>query len=180
MKTSYRIRRVEHTDSLTGELSAMVRGVSGHAADTGPPPTRHSACFVALADKRIVGMMTLDRPDPHAACSWLRRRETAILRQFVVDPEHRDRGCGEALIDVALHWARVNEFRELTAEVSAEPADLINFLLSQGFNIVGTTCPPGSTQINAILSQQVVAAKLHSDVWFSPHRGMWFASMTRH
>ena len=180
MKRTYEIRRVWHSDSVNEPMST----VQGTAFDTyslahvGPQPARRSAWFVAIAERRMVGSMTLQGPDRHAACAWYRRPEVAILRQLVIDPQQRDRGCAEALVDVALHWARANDYAELAVEVPTEPAELIPYFRSHGFRIVDSVRVPDGGRLDAVLSQPIDSAHVRTDLVFSPQRGSWFASVS--
>ena len=160
----------------------MVRRAVEQVADSidhTAPPSNRGECFVALDDKRIVGTIALYRPDGHAAVEYFRRPGAAIVRGMTVDPEHEERGCREALLDVAQYWARANEYSELIADVPADPPRTIDFLRAEGFRIVGSVRSPDSGDVNAILERAIAAARSHSDAWFSPHRGIWFASIPR-
>jgi len=182
MRKLYQIRRVESGDTRRETRSSEVRRAVeqvSESIDPAAPPSHRGECFVALDDKRIVGTISICRPDRHASVEWFRRPEAAILRRMIVDPEHEARGCREALLDVARYWARANEYSELVADVPADPPGTIDFLRAEGFLIVGSVCRPDSGDIHAILERAIAAAKPHTDAWFSPHRGTWFASMPR-
>jgi GNAT superfamily N-acetyltransferase len=151
--------------------------MASESIDPAAPPSHRGECFVALDDKRIVGTISLRRPDRHASVEWFRHPEAAILHGMIVDSEHEALGCQEALLEVAQHWARVNEYTELIADVPADPPHAINFLRAEGFLIAGSVRSPDGSGNNAILQRAIAAAEPHSDVWFSPHRGIWFASI---
>lgn len=61
--------------------------------------TPHAAVFVAEADDRIVGRLSLAR-DSHPACAHV-----ADLG-LMVDAVHRRQGIGSALLEQAVEWAR--------------------------------------------------------------------------
>jgi RimJ/RimL family protein N-acetyltransferase len=61
--------------------------------------TPHAAVFVAEADDRIVGRLSLAR-DSHPACAHV-----ADLG-LMVDAAHRRQGIGSALLEQAVEWAR--------------------------------------------------------------------------
>jgi len=179
MKRTYEIRRVWHGESVN-EPMPPVQGTTFDiysSADVGPAPMHRSARFVAMTHGRMVGSMTLQGADQHSPCAWYRRPEVAILRQLVIDPQYRDRGCTDALLDVALHWARANGYSELAVEVPTEPAELIPYFQSRGFRIVDSVHAPDSEQVDAVLSQSIGSAKRRTDAVYSPQRGKWFVTM---
>jgi GNAT superfamily N-acetyltransferase len=182
MKRHYHIRRVESDDTRRETGSSLVRQaveLASESIDPAAPPSHRGECFVALDDKRIVGTISVRRPDRRASVEWFRRPEAAILHRMIVDSDHEARGCREALLEVAKHWARMNEYTELIADVPVDPPRAIDFLRAEGFLIVGSVASPDGGGNNAILERAIAAAEPHSDAWFSPHRGIWFASISQ-
>lgn len=171
MTRTYRICRVENVDAVI-DLRSVLRGVLG-IGRTAPAPQSprpdDSVSFTAIADRRMVGSMTLLRPKAQAGIATLQRLE--------VEPEHRASGCREALLDVALRWAGANDCSALAVTA---PADGLGFYLANGFRIERETPEAGSGSMVTLLSLPLAGARPHSDAWFSKCHGAWFASVVRH
>ena len=102
----YRIRRVEDADPVI-DLRSMLRGVLGGSVrlrPAGPPRESHGGIsFEAISNARMLGSITLQKPQVPATGESRWRPEVATLRRL-----HEDQGCREALLDVAQQWARAN------------------------------------------------------------------------
>lgn len=172
MSRNYRIRRVEDADAVI-DAKAILRSVLGlEAAQPAPVPQRRpgSISFAAIADQHMAGSITLARPSGGDGM--------AEVDQLEVDAAHETLGCREALLDVALHWARANDFGALQATVPARSAgSLPDFYLANGFQLVGSHRAPGETAAELVFVLRLADARPHSDAWYSKHHGAWFASM---
>lgn len=168
---TYRICRVENGDAVI-DLRSVLRRVLG-IGRTSPAPRSPrpdgGVSFAAIADRRMVGSMTLLRPDTPAG--------TATLQRLEVEPEHQASGCREALLDVAVRWAGANDCGALVVTV---PAGGLAFYLANGFRVVREAPEPGSDPTATVLSLPLAGALPHSDAWYSKCHGAWFASVVRH
>jgi len=179
---TYRICRAEDGD-LVLDLRSMLRSVFGMGRPVAAPAPRQpdgSICYVAIANRRMVGSMTLRRPDAPASGDSGWHADVATLQRLDVDADHQDSGCREALLDVAMQWAGANDYSALEVTVPAAPADGADFYLVNGFHIIGKTHEPGSDAPAIVLSLRLAGARPHSDAWYSKHHGAWFASVVRH
>ncbi len=93
---------------------------------------RHAdaAVLVAVDGERIVGRLSLAR-DPHPASAHV-----ADLGLMVAEG-HRRRGIGRALLDAAVHWARVAAVRKLELHVFPWNEPAIRLYESFGFEREG-------------------------------------------
>jgi GNAT superfamily N-acetyltransferase len=187
----YRIRRIEAGDSLD-ELTSMLHrafGVLGRSGlncpgvDQSIEATFHRArrgdCFVAIADGRIVGTLTLESPERGSVCHWYRRPDVASLHQFAVDPCHQGLGCGKALLQAAEEWTREHGYRELALDTPSDASHLVAFYRTQGFRVVGEMHRPGRRYRSAILSKTLSSAAPETMPWRSPHRTPWLGTLVR-
>jgi hypothetical protein len=161
---TYRISRAEDGDAVIDLRSMLSRALGlGRGAPDG------GVCLTAIADKRMVGSMSLLRPEAPAG--------TAMLRRLEVEPGHQASGCREALLDVAMRWASANDCAALVVTV---PVDGRDFYLSNGFHVVGEAHEPGADRPAVVLRLPLAGARPHSDAWYSKCHGAWFASVVRH
>ena len=187
----YQIRRMSPGDSLD-ELTSLLHRAFGRlgrmglhctsvdqSLDTTLRRARRGDCFVALADGRIVGTVTLEGPSRGGACHWYSHPDVASLHQLAVDPAHQGMGCGKALLHAAEHWARKRGYCELALDTPASASHLIAFYRAQGFRGVGEMHKPGKAYRSAILSKTVAQARPHSTLWHSPHRVGWFGNLVQ-
>jgi GNAT superfamily N-acetyltransferase len=175
----YRIRRVEDADPVI-DLRSMFRNVLGmRPAPRQEPQPDGCLCFAAIADHRMVGSITLRKPERPAGDDSDWQAHVATVERLDVDPGHLAFGCREALLDVALQWARASEYDTLEVAVPAAPASAADFYLARGFHIVGGVHEPTAQTMNIVLSLRLSDAKPHTDAWYSKHHGAWFASMSR-
>lgn len=175
----YRIQRVEDADPVI-DLRSMLRSVFGGNPEVRQQQQQRSISFEAIADRRMVGSITLQKPELPATGDSRWRPEVATLQRLEVEPTHQELGCSEALLDVAQQWARANEYAALDVVVPSMPASGADFYLANGFHIVGGTQESGSDALSVVLSLPLAEAKPHTDAWYSKHHGAWFASMASH
>jgi ribosomal protein S18 acetylase RimI-like enzyme len=110
-------------------LAALDRATWTTLTSPAPPPPREWSFFnerveirdvlVAVVDDDIAGYVRLGRATPVAASDHV-----VMIAGFAVDPAHRRRGLGRALLDAAAAEARARGARRLTLRVLAhnEPA----------------------------------------------------------
>lgn len=182
MTRTYRIRRVED-DSAFVDLRSMLRSVFGMARHPAPPESRSPVgvvSFAAIFGKRMVGSISLQRPEasPDAESGW--HGDAPTVLSLDVDAEHRDSGCREALLDVALQWARANDFQSLEVVLPARRASEAAFYLCNGFHIAGIAQEPAGDSSSMVLAVRLADARPHTDTWYSKHHGAWFATVARH
>lgn len=187
----YHIRPLQEADSLD-ELTSMLHRAFGRLRRMGlqctgadqsiemtADRTRRGDCFVAEADGRIVGTMTLEPPAHASPCPWYRRDEVASLHQLAVDPSHQGLDCGKAMLASAEQWARKHGYSELALDTPADAAHLIGFYRSRGFRLVGDFHKPGKHYRSAIMSKTLSRVTRHVSMWYSPHRAAWLGSMRK-
>src|ERR1700757_3232438 len=98
------LRRLGAQDSLL-ELTTLIRraylplgllGVNCTRLNQTVSTTRRriagADCFVAVSEGRLVGTVTLGRPDPDSECLWYRHSDVASIHQLAVDPAFRAKG----------------------------------------------------------------------------------------
>lgn len=66
-------------------------------------------------------------------CAVKAEGQTALLRRFFVDPQHRGRGLGTRLVDAAIAHCRANGYREIRIRTSDRMSAAIAVCLHQGF-----------------------------------------------
>ena len=187
----YRIRPLDATDSLD-ELTSMLHRAFGRLGrmglrctsvdqplDVTAHRTRRGECYVAIAEGRIVGTMTLEPPAHASDCPWYRRPEVASLHQLAVDPSHQGLECGKALMAAAEQWARKRGYCELALDTPLDAAHLIGFYRSRGFRLVGEFHKPGKHYRSAIMSKALARVPKHLSPWYSPHRMAWLGATAK-
>ncbi len=184
-----RLRATDSFDELTsllhrafaplGRLGLQCTGVD-QSVDTTSRRAHRGDCFVALADARIVGTMTLEGPERGSPCRWYRRPEVASVHQFAVDPLYQGQGCGKALLREAEHWARKRGYGELALETPLAAEDLVSYYQARGFKPVEQMQKPDKNYLSVVLSKTVSRLKRPASLWYSPHRAMWCGTLVRH
>jgi len=187
----YHIRPLEAADSLD-ELTSMLHRAFGRLGRMGLDCTsvdqsleltarraRRGECFVAVADGRIVGTMTLEPPARASPCPWYRRHEVASLHQLAVDPSHQGLDFGKALLASAERWARKRGYSELALDTPVDAAHLIGFYRSRGFRLVGEFQKPGKHYRSAIMGKTLSGVTRRPSMWYSPHRAGWLGAMAK-
>jgi len=181
------IRRLRPTDSIDDMTSMLHRafsrlgrmGLRCGAVDQPAEVTLERAergdCYVAIEDEKIIGTMTLQAPARRSGCPWYRNDHVASLHQLAVDPRDQGRGCGKALLSVAMRWARERGYREIALDTPADAAHLIEFYRAQGFRAVASFQRPDKSYRSAVLSKGV--APLPRACGYALHRGGWQAGV---
>jgi ribosomal protein S18 acetylase RimI-like enzyme len=99
---------------------------SGLASWLQGPPEPPGRLWVGEGDPRIAGCIGVTG----------RSREVAHLRWFVVDPGHRGRGLGSALLAEALAFARASGYRRVELETFSELTGAARLYRAAGFERV--------------------------------------------
>ena len=164
---NFAIRRFNSTDSIE-EVTEMLHrafapmamlGANCQCVDQSSSTTRERMargdCLVAVADRRIVGTLTLETCDPSSSVAHYRKPGVASLHQFAVDPAYQGAGVGRSLLKVATMWAHMRQFGELALDTPALALDVRAFYAHQGFRLVGGTRLPGRGYDSVILSKSI-------------------------
>jgi GNAT superfamily N-acetyltransferase len=94
------------------------------------------AAFMAELQGRIVGTITVYRPDPRADTAVYREPNTYHLGQFGVDSDCKGKGIGRALHSAAIIYATRCGGRFMALDTAAPAADLIATYERWGYVIV--------------------------------------------
>jgi predicted N-acetyltransferase YhbS len=93
-------------------------------------------CFVALADRTIVGTILFKDTTQTRGCPWYDRSEVACLAQFAVAPTLQAKGLGRQLINLVERHAEAAGAREIALD-TAEPAKhLVGWYSRLGYRFV--------------------------------------------
>lgn len=112
-------------------LSSPVPAPPGEATFFGPERPPHEV-LVAEVDGEVAGYVRVAPATPLEST-----RHVQMIRGIAVDPVHRGRGIGRALVDAAIAKARGDGARRLTLRVFA-PNDVARRLYaSAGFEVEG-------------------------------------------
>jgi GNAT superfamily N-acetyltransferase len=163
----FSIRRLQPGDSLD-DLTSMLhrafapmgrRGLQCQSIDQTPATTRQRAergdCFVAIADRRIAGTITLQAPDPSVPVRRYRSPEVASIHQFAVDPCYQGEGIGHALLQGAATWARARQYAELALDTPAPAGELRDYYARHGFRLIGLVQLAGRLYDSAVMAKAV-------------------------
>lgn len=94
-------------------------------------------CYVALADGRTAGTVTLYPPGREADCEYYRRPGVAMFGQFAVEPEMQGRGIGRLLLDRVERRAAEIGAAEIALDTAEGAAHLIEMYRRRGYAVVG-------------------------------------------
>jgi GNAT superfamily N-acetyltransferase len=166
------LRRFCDSDSL-GELTAMLHraftrlgqmGLNCACTDQTIAVTEKrigkGECYVAVCNERIVGTITLYRPDPASESAWYHRPEVASVHQLCVDPEFQHRGVGTSLLNLAEAWARARGFQELALDTPHAARHLVKFYIGSGYRPVESVLFQARRYVSVVLSKDVVAPEM--------------------
>ncbi len=165
--TGIAIRRFQLNDSLEALTTLLRRafsslgrqGLNCTCVDQTVDVTRQRVvqgdCFVAVADRRVVGTITLHDVDRASPVNWYRNPVVASIHQFAVDPNHQGVGIGQALLRTAEDWARCRRYVQLALD-TPEPAEHLRaFYGRRGFMQAETTKLFGKSYFSVVLSKAV-------------------------
>jgi GNAT superfamily N-acetyltransferase len=165
---NFAIRRFNSIDSLE-EVTEMLHrafapmaalGANCQCVDQSASTTRERMsrgdCLVAVADRRIVGTLTLETCDPASSVAHYRRPGVASLHQFAVDPLYQGAGVGGSMLKVATMWAHMRQFAELALDTPALALDVRAYYAHQGFRLIGGARLAGRAYDSVIMSKPIV------------------------
>lgn len=174
---NFAIRRFNSTDSLEDVTQLLHRafapmamlGANCQCVDQPSSTTRERMargdCLVAVADRRIVGTLTMEACDPASPVAHYRTPGTASLHQFAVDPAYQGAGVGRALLKVATLWARTRQFGAIALDTPALALDVRAFYAHQGFRLVQVARLAGRGYDSAVMSKTIaLAPRVHAGV----------------
>jgi len=161
------IRRFQSSDSFE-ELTSLLRrafvplgrrGLNCTCVDQTVDVTRQRVglgdCFVAVADRKAVGTITLHDVDRASPVNWYRNPVVASIHQFAVDPIHQGTGVGRALLRMAEDWARCRRYVQLALD-TPEPAEHLRaFYGRRGFMQAETIRLEGKSYFSVVLSKSL-------------------------
>ncbi len=134
-------------------------GARCQCVDQSPSTTRERMargdCLVAVADRRIVGTLTLETSDPSSAIAHYRKPGVASLHQFAVDPAYQGSGVGRSMLKVATMWAHMRQFDELALDTPALALDVRSYYARQGFRLVAGMRMAGRSYDSVIMSKSI-------------------------
>ena len=167
MERSVAVRPIAPTDSLEeltdllhaayASLGAM--GLNYTAIDQPVEVTQSrikcGTCFVAVAEGKIVGTITVEPPHTDEDCPYVGQRHVASAQQFAVAPMHQRAGIGSRLLNHAESWAHANGYSELVVD-TAEPADhLVALYHRRGYEHVGFIEREGKRYRSVLLAKRL-------------------------
>lgn len=152
-----------------GRMGLTCSCIAQSAATTALRVAR-GTCFVALRGQRIVGTVTVERPDPAHDCAWYRRPQTASVHQFAVEPGVQHHGCGTQLLDVARQWATMHGCTELALDTPQRARHLVAWYQAHGFTPVADYQHAGKTYRSVVLGKSIAEIAPPASMWQAPHR----------
>jgi GNAT superfamily N-acetyltransferase len=165
--TGFAIRRLQLSDSLE-ELASLLRrafaslgcqGLNCTCVDQTAAVTRKRVqlgdCFVAVADRRVVGTVTVHGADRASPVNWYRNPEVASIHQFAVDPSRQGVGVGSALLRAAEDWARCRRYVQLALDTPQPAEHLRAFYGGRGFMEAETVKLSGKSYFSVVLSKAI-------------------------
>lgn len=142
------VRLLQESDSLE-DLTALLhrayrelldRGLRYTATAQSVETTRERCsdgeCYVAVADGRIVGTVTLYPPGTGSGCPWYERADVAHFGQFGVEPSWKGRGVGRAMLDMVENRARTLGAAHLALDTAKLARHLIELYERWGYSVV--------------------------------------------
>jgi GNAT superfamily N-acetyltransferase len=117
-------------------------------------------CYVALCNERIVGTITLYRPDQSSESAWYQRQEVASIHQLSVDRDFQRRGVGTSLLKLAEVWARARGYQEIALDTPHSARHLVEFYIASGYRPVESVRFQAKRYVSVVLSKDVVAPEL--------------------
>jgi GNAT superfamily N-acetyltransferase len=161
------IRLLSEDDSLE-ELTAMLHrayvglgamGLNYTAVDQGVERTRErcegGACFVAVANGKLVGTIKLDPPDPDEYIPEYRKPEVGSISQFGVEPDWQGSGLGQRLLKAALEQAHEWGLQAVALDTAIPARHLVSLYKGWGFEIVDEIQWPGKVYRSYVMRREM-------------------------
>ncbi len=181
--TAVGIRRFQPSDSLSEHNLMLQRAFAPTAHQglsfTGAIPssglTLHQRkladCFVAIADGRIVGSITLQATDRKSPSPWFRELGVARIHDFAVDPGYQCNGVGRALLKTAENWATCRQCLELALDTPQAAERFNAYCIRRGFRRIDTVRLSDNAHSSLVLSKALDrrALSLGTDHWPARH-----------
>jgi ribosomal protein S18 acetylase RimI-like enzyme len=92
--------------------------------------------IVASVEERVVGTVTIHRPEPTSPFRWYARPDVASMHQLAVEPDFQGRGIGRRLITLAEDLARTWGVQEIALDTSEHALALIALYERHGYRYV--------------------------------------------
>jgi ribosomal protein S18 acetylase RimI-like enzyme len=117
-----------------------------------------SVAFIAEADGRPVGTISLRSPEKNSIVEWYRRPDVFVLAQLGVHPDFQRRGIGFRLYCAAIAAARQRGAAHVALDTSEDATRLINGYKHYGFEIVERFSWPGTNYRSVVMSMPLAAS----------------------
>ncbi|MCC6741536.1 MAG: GNAT family N-acetyltransferase [Planctomycetia bacterium] len=162
------IRPLRPDDDLAALTDLLHRGYAAHAASGLRFWATHQSVddtrkrfaqgqgFVAVADGRFVGTITVRPPSPESEVPLFRDPGTWSFGQFTVAPEWAGRGLGRALHDAALAHAASRGARRMALDTAAPADRLIEMYRRWGYRVCGEWDWRPDTNYPSVLMEKVL------------------------
>ncbi len=180
--TDLLIRRLAPEDSLQDITDLLHRafaplgrmgltcGCIAQSAATTAARIARGTCFVALQGRRIVGTVTVERPDAAHEFMWYRRPRTASAHQLGVEPGAQRQGCGTRLLEVAEQWSAGQGYAEFALDTPRRAQHLVDWYRAHGFTPVDDVRHAGKSYRSVVLSKTIAEIAPLATIWQAPHR----------
>lgn len=114
---------------------------------------RAGHCFVAEIDGRMVGTITVKKPNPNATAATYREPATFMFGQFGVDPGFRGQGIGRVLHEHAVKFAQANGATAMALDTAVPAAHLISLYAKWGYREV-ERCQWNDTNYESVIMRK--------------------------
>jgi predicted N-acetyltransferase YhbS len=98
--------------------------------------TSQGECYIALADREVVGTITFKPSDKTGGSPWLDRPEVASLAQFAVARELQTLGLGTRLMDLAEARAAATGAEEIALDTAEQATHLVAWYGRRGYRLI--------------------------------------------
>lgn len=148
--------------------AAGMRHVASHQApDVARRRMARGDTVVALADARIVGVITLSAVEATKDVPFYDRPDAASFGQFAVEPDLQGRGIGGSLLTMVEDLARERRVGIPALDTSEHAIGLIRFYQARGYS--SSSCPVAACELSKRHSRQDSVAAA-GNTW--PKRGV--------
>ena len=118
-------RKILFTACHQGQDRTRARLLEGHG-------------FVAEINDQIVGVISLNPPQPDDDCIYYRKIGVWHFNQFAVDPNCQGNGVGTALLSHCEQFAMAHGATEIALDTAQPAIELIEYYQRLGYSIVDT------------------------------------------